>query len=275
MPTATIRVETYAPISEFPEPLIVPLFATDIPKPAYHRPPIHRGFMREALRARRPHPYRQDPPTDLPQHPPRAPTPADNPPLHARTPANDVPPRARTPANNPPSPARTPANNTPPRARTPANDPPPQGRTSADDPPRAPTPVNDLPADDERLRSKRPRRVRLADEASLHQTAAVQPATTQSRPILIPKPSKTPLKGLDATSLDLYRKFARRMIKEHLKINQPFASQDEFAMQHAEKRFKAEFADLRKYEDFWPVREVLRDQLKSLKDTQAKAEKRK
>ncbi|KIY61947.1 hypothetical protein CYLTODRAFT_476428 [Cylindrobasidium torrendii FP15055 ss-10] len=252
MPTATVRVETYAPIFEFPEPLIVPLFATDIPRPAYHKLPIHRGFMREALRARRPHPYRQEPPLDLPhQHPP--------PP--ARTPADDPPLRALTPANNPPR-ALTPVNNPPPRPHTLANDPLPQ--TPAKDPPRPRTPANDpsneRPADvhDDQPREVRPprsRRVRLASEEPPEQTVAAQPLATRSRPVLIPKPSKTPLKGLDATSLDRYR--------------------DEFALKHAETRFKAEFADLQKYENFWPIQEVLRDQLKSLKDTRAKAEKRK
>ncbi|KAJ3766232.1 hypothetical protein FB446DRAFT_826670 [Lentinula raphanica] len=99
----------------------------------------------------------------------------------------------------------------------------------------------------------------------------------EARPIFIPKPNNPNINniGWASASLKAYRTQAREAVEHYLDHHVPFASQDTAALEKAIEHVESAVAFFRAYEDHWAAKLLLKDQLKSVKDTRTKAEARK
>ncbi|KAJ3825930.1 hypothetical protein F5880DRAFT_1610691 [Lentinula raphanica] len=99
-------------------------------------------------------------------------------------------------------------------------------------------------------------------------------ATPEARPIFIPQPNNPNINrvGWAPASLKAYRSKAREAVERYLDHHISLASQDTTALAKAIDHVESVAVFFKVHEDHWGARLLLRDQLKSVKDTRTKAE---
>ncbi|KAH7876544.1 uncharacterized protein C8R40DRAFT_1068354 [Lentinula edodes] len=103
--------------------------------------------------------------------------------------------------------------------------------------------------------------------------SSTPPDPVSITPIIIPPPHSSMTvgnAGWDVSTMKAYRKIAREAVKLHLDIQKPLGDQSPEA--HEKARFMIEeiFTELKVHEAHWGTDTLLRDQLKSVKDTEKK-----
>ncbi|THV04119.1 hypothetical protein K435DRAFT_851303 [Dendrothele bispora CBS 962.96] len=98
---------------------------------------------------------------------------------------------------------------------------------------------------------------------SVHPAVAAGPSTVR----LVNQPPNFNLtaSGWDKTFIKALRNSAKTAIVAHLQVGIPLSQQDEDALKEA--RLKANFPDFENHANFWGADSALRDQLRSMKDT--------
>ncbi|KAF9268625.1 hypothetical protein L218DRAFT_520837 [Marasmius fiardii PR-910] len=110
------------------------------------------------------------------------------------------------------------------------------------------------------------------------QVDELAPEPTRAVPVLIPPPHKKDLSvnnaGWHEAQQAVYRELAKTAIRGHLDFKKNLSDQDATARQNAIKVIEDSVEAFKNHKNHWGAVTLLRDQLKSMKDTAAKREKR-
>ncbi|KAH7869975.1 hypothetical protein F5879DRAFT_988106 [Lentinula edodes] len=103
--------------------------------------------------------------------------------------------------------------------------------------------------------------------------SSTPPDPVSITPIIIPPPHSNMTvgnAGWDVSTTKAYRKIAREAVKLHLDIQKPLGDQSPEAHEKARMMIEEIFTELKVHEAHWGTDTLLRDQLKSVKDTEKK-----
>ncbi|KAJ4495670.1 hypothetical protein C8J55DRAFT_553438 [Lentinula edodes] len=103
--------------------------------------------------------------------------------------------------------------------------------------------------------------------------SSTPPDPVSITPIIIPPPHSNMTvgnAGWDVSTTKAYRRIAREAVKLHLDIQKPLGDQSPEAHEKARMMIEEIFTELKVHEAHWGTDTLLRDQLKSVKDTEKK-----